>query len=514
MEKNMIPCLRENENGIETLYVDGRPFLILGGELHNSSSSSPVYMEERVWPCLRALHLNTVLLAVAWESIEPREGLFDFSLVEAVLKQARREGVRLVLLWFGLWKNGESFYVPGWVKEDCNRFFRAVHQNGFASDTVSPFCEVAVEKDRCAFTALMGYLKEHDEGHTVIMVQVENETGFLKSDRDYSHAANMKFNEELPENVRILYGQEGTWAEVFGENAGEYFMAYYYACAVEKIAASGKRVLPLPMYVNAWLEQHPDRAGVYPSGGPVAKLINLWRIAAPSIDMVSPDIYLPDFKGECEKYHIAGNSLFIPEACKNAVTSSNALYAFAAHNAIGYSPFGIEDILYDHGQEMDKSQLQALNITSDAFYDRETAPYLTRSYEILYGLWEKLLECRGTDRMIGFIQGHPYESGCIIPLKKFDLQLDYLCGSPRGTGSAGIIFPEDNGFYIVGCNVRFSVLPKPGSGVCMGIPGYEEGGFVNGEWVKMRVLNGDEVYDMSLKDMPQARYVRVYARRQ
>ena len=86
-----LPYIDQNENGVPVLYVDGAPFLMIGGELHNSSASSLTYMEKNVWPYLRDLHLNTVLLPVAWECVEPEEGCYEFSLVEGLLRQARKE---------------------------------------------------------------------------------------------------------------------------------------------------------------------------------------------------------------------------------------------------------------------------------------------------------------------------------------------------------------------------------------------------------------------------------------
>ena len=420
-----LPFIGRNENGVPVMYVDGAPFLIIGGELHNSSASSLDYMEKNVWPYLRELHMNTVLLPVAWECVEPEEGCYDFSLVEGLLRQARREKVRLVLLWFGLWKNGESFYIPGWMKEDYERFPRARYENGTPSETVTPFCREAVEKDRQAFCRLMEYLCREDQDHTVIMIQVENEIGFLKSDRDYSEEAEMYFNREVPSVAAEVYKVAGTWQEAFGEDAPEIFMAYYYARAVESIAAAGKETYDLPMYVNAWLEQHPDRPGIYPSGGPAAKLIPLWQAAAPSIDMISPDIYLPDFKEVCESYSVQGNPLFIPEARRNAEASSNVFYAFGRINALGFSPFAVEDLLKDYGEQPDKAQLEALNIDADAFYYKETAPYLIRSYHILKEMMPQLTAYRGTDRMTAFLRQSPNEKGCIIPMDTYVIQLYY-----------------------------------------------------------------------------------------
>ena len=83
--------IKKDEKGFGTLYVNDEPFLILGGELHNSSSSNLQYMEKQVWPRLKELNLNTVLLPVAWENIEKEEGVYDFSLLEELIFQARRE---------------------------------------------------------------------------------------------------------------------------------------------------------------------------------------------------------------------------------------------------------------------------------------------------------------------------------------------------------------------------------------------------------------------------------------
>ena len=508
--KKRIPCIMPDSNGIPVLYVQDEPFLILGGELHNSSSSSLEFMEKEVWPYIRQFKMNTVILPVAWESIESQEGCFDFTLLDGILLQARREEVRVVLLWFGLWKNGESFYVPSWVKEDDRRFFRACYGTGRPSNTVSPFCREAVEADKKAFCRLMKFLREKDEKEqTVIMVQVENEIGFLKAERDYSETAQEEYKKTVPEEIRELYGKDGSWEQALGEDAPEYFMAYHYAKDVEEIASAGKKIYPLPMYVNAWLEQHPDRPGCYPSGGPVGKLISLWKKAAPSLDLIAPDIYLPDLKGVCEEYSVCGNTLFIPEARRDPVTASNAFYALGGMNAIGFSPFAVEDFLKEEMEGPEASLLAALNIEVDGFSCRGTGPYLVKSYQVLNELYPLLLKRRGTDRMIGFIRRNPYEKGTIISLDGYDLQLDYLPGKTGQPGSAGIIFIEENGFYISGCQVRFTPLPKKGSNTYITIVSLEEGKFKEGKWERGRVLNGDELNDMTLKDMAETKYVRV-----
>lgn len=300
------------EDGVFTLYVDGKPYTALAGEIHNSSSSDLNYMKEKVWPYLRELNLNTVILPVSWELIEPKKGEFDFQLVDGIIEQAREENLRLVLLWFGLWKNGLSSYAPGWVKKDFKTYFRAVNQNNESSTTISPLCKEAVEADANAFKQLMSHLKKIDgDQHTVIMVQVENEMGLLGSDRDYSEHANAEFNGRIPTELEAIYGVSGTWEEAFAEDAAEYFMAYHYAHAIEQIASAGSEVFPLPLFVNSWLEQFPWRPGTYPSGGPIAKVMTLWRAIAPTICLYAPDIYVNNFAEICAEYTANNENPFL-----------------------------------------------------------------------------------------------------------------------------------------------------------------------------------------------------------
>ena len=538
MAEQKISYIGKNENGVPTLYVKGEPFLILGGELHNSASSSLDFMEKEVWPYLRPIAMNTVILPIAWENIEVEEGKFDFSLLKGLIDQARREGKHLVLLWFGLWKNGESFYVPSWVKENGKKYFRACYPGRILSNTVSVFCEEAVNRDQNAFCRLMEFIREYDEEEqTIVCIQVENEVGFLGAERDFSLAAEEKYREEVPMVVRnlmeqnkekaegksaeknserrqgkvTLAGESGgntsalTWQEVFGEDAPETFMAYYYACALEKIAAAGKAIYPLPMYANAWLKQHPEIPGVFPSGGPVYDKIALWKRVAPSLDFLAPDIYVSYLRTVCEQYRVGGNPLMIPEARRDPGTAANVFYALGGACALGFSPFAVEDFLREEFAQPDQQLLDELNIDMSGFCCGGTGAYLQRSYELLQGMLPLILERRGTERMTGFIRDNANERGTILSMGEYDLELDYIKGK---AGSAGLLLVEEEGFYIAGCNVSFKLLPKRGSGTLVTLVRMEEGKFLNGTW-KGRILNGDEVHNTRLGDMAEIKYVRV-----
>src|SRR5690606_18979845 len=251
------------------LIVDGEPFLILGGELGNSEASSREAMRAH-WPKLQAMNLNTVLAPVYWELVEPAEGRFDFSTVDALLEDAGAHDMRLVLLWFGTWKNSMSSYVPAWLKRDTARFPRTTGADGRAQEIISAFSDKARDADARAFAALMRHLREMDGAqHTVIMVQVENEVGFLPFAKEGGNGPDLAADERA--------------------------MASAYARYVEAVAAAGKREYPLPMFVNGAQGRPGVAPGDYPSGGPLAHLAKPWREEAPSIDFLAPDIYFPNF---------------------------------------------------------------------------------------------------------------------------------------------------------------------------------------------------------------------------
>ena len=241
-----------DKNGRFALLVDGAPYLMLSAQVNNSSSWPA--MLPKVWPAVTQLHANTVEVPIAWQQIEPREGEFDFSFLDTLLVQARERQVRVVLLWFGTWKNNGPGYAPEWVKLNNERFPRVVNAKGMRRDSLSPIFPATLEADRKAFVTLMRHLQTVDAEHTVIMIQVENETGTYGAVRDYSPAAQRLFEAQVPrELVSALGERPGTWAQVFGKNADEFFQAYSIAHFVEQVAAAGKAVDPIPMYVNAAL---------------------------------------------------------------------------------------------------------------------------------------------------------------------------------------------------------------------------------------------------------------------
>lgn len=357
---------RLQQQGTATqLVVDGKPFLILGGELGNSSASCSEDIE-RIFPKLERMGLNTVLVPAYWDLTEPVEGQFNFSLTDKVIDQARKNHLKVIFLWFGAWKNSMSCYAPLWFKENYQKYPRSYTENGKPLEIASVFSEEVFQADNRAFSQWMKHIASIDkEEGTVIMIQIENEIGMLESARDHSAMANKAFHAPVPEaftsylkkNKKQLHPQmlkkwgsqgyktAGTWKELFGADiyTDEIFMAYHYALYVERMAQTARSIYNIPLYVNAAMNSRGRKPGEYPSAGPLAHLIDAWHCGAPSIDILAPDLYDNGFTDWVAQYHLHNNPLYIPEIKLTDNDGVRAYYIFAEHDAIGISPFSIED---------------------------------------------------------------------------------------------------------------------------------------------------------------------------
>ncbi|MEP6904254.1 MAG: DUF5597 domain-containing protein [Actinomycetota bacterium] len=497
------PHLQKTGN-VTQLIVNNKPFLILGGELHNSSSSSLEYMKP-IWPKLATMHLNTALAVVSWEQFEPTEGNFNFAVVDGLIQEAKNNNLHLVLLWFGSWKNGNSRYPPPWVKADQKRFPRVRNKDGKTLEILSTLSDANRDADARAFSALMKHIREVDTQQTVIMMQVENEVGVLGDSRDRSDAANAAFAKPVPKelmdylvpNKNTLSPKlrqvwetsglktSGTWAEIFGQTqaADEIFMAWNYARYLNRIAAAGKAEYPLPMFVNAWIVQPEDKMpGDYPSGGPQEHVHDVWRAAAPQIDILAPDIYLPQFPEILESYSRNGNPILIPESMAGAKGVANAFYAIGQQNAIGYSPFGIEE------REIDPEN-----------------GALSKGYAILGQLAPLILEHQTKNETAGvwLTRANPAQK---VQLGNYliDFNLRRNRRQPNelpDQGYAIVIASGIDEFIIAGTDTEVVFSPQTTEkGNFAGLATVEEGIFNNGRWIPGRLLNGDEVqlrYDYS-----------------
>jgi beta-galactosidase GanA len=453
-----------------------------------------------IWPELAAMHLNTVLTPVSWELIEPEKGRFDFKLVDGLIDEARQNNLHLVFLWFGSWKNSMSSYAPAWAKTNLQRFPRAEDRDGGGLEIFSPFSDANRDADARGFAAFMRHLRKVDgHKHTVLLIQVENEIGMIPDARDHSVVANEFFSKPVPKELMdYLQGHKdslipefrrvweaagfktsGTWEEVFGSGVGtdEIFMAWHFARYTGQVAAAGNAEYPLPMYVNAALVRPNYKPGQYPSAGPLPHLMDIWRAGAPQIDFLSPDIYFPNFSEWCEKYHRSGNPLFIPETLPDP---ANLFYAIGQHDAMGVSPFGIED-------EFSKSRTNDLS--------------LAKSYGVLSQIAPLILEHQGSGTMVGIVLD---ETNRIqkIQLGNFTLNVAHDYTWPYSDGfhqtnswphfGGVIISTAPDEYVIAGSGLIVTFAPNSPGDPIAGIASIEEGTFVNGHWVDGRRLNGDE----------------------
>lgn len=518
----------ERRGAATQLVVDGQPFLVLGGELHNSSSSSVEYMQP-IWPRLAAMHLNTVVLPVAWETIEPEEGRFDFSVVDGLLEGARRNNLHLVVLWFGAWKNTFSSYAPAWVKTDLERFPRVQLADGQDTERLSPFSAAVREADAHAFAALMRHLRAVDgQRHTVLMVQVENEVGVIPQSRDHSAVANKAFASAVPAALigymrlhRAMLEPElrsawedagaktaGSWQEVFGSTplTDDLFMAWQYASYIEQIAAAGKAEYPLPMYANAALMRPNYEPGQYNSGGPLPQSLDLWHAAAPSLDFLSPDIYFNEFAYWAGRYSRPGNPLFIPEAIGGAAGAANALYAFGRLDAIGFSPFGIDDV--------SNAPIDLAGIAT-AGQRPEDAGALSGTYQRLAALAPTVLEKQQSGGITAEMIEGEAQRAARVAVGDYTATLVSTSHVAGARVSAMFLQMKPDEFLVVGAGdglIRFST-DTPGPPI-VSIESIDEEFFKNGAWVPRRRLNGDEnsqgqVLKLSASDARDGRIYRV-----
>ena len=494
-QQDRAPHLRQQGTAIQ-LIVDDKPFLVLAGELGNSTSSSLEYMRP-IWPKLASLNLNTVLIPVYWELMEPAEGKFDFTLVDGLIQEARKHKLRLVPLWFASWKNSMSCYAPAWVKTNQERFPRSQDKAGKGLEILSPFSQENLDADSRAFAAFMRHLREVDgNDHTVIMVQVENEIGMIPDSRDRSAIADKLFNQPVaselmnyllqhkdqlvPEFLAVWaannFKTTGTWEEIFGRGPGtdEIFMAWYFARYVNRVTELGKAEYPLPMFVNAALIRPGYQPGQYPSAGPLPHLMNVWRAGAPKIDFLSPDIYFQNFAEWTTRFHRSGNPLFIPEAMPGPFDSVNALYAIGQHDAIGFSPFNIDSM------------------------DEETSSSLVQSYGVLSQMAPLILGHQGKGVMAGLLpEGAEQRLPQQLRLGHYMLNVTYERPTgqiPTGLSGGLVVAISPNEYVLAGTAITVTFEPNEPGDQLVGILSVEEGKYVDGLWRPDRRLNGDQTH--------------------
>jgi len=476
------------------LFVDDQPYLMLGAQVNNSSDWPAMY--PKIWPAIEKLGANTVEVPVYWEQLEPKEGQFDFSNVDSLLKSAREHKVHLVLLWFGTWKNNGPSYAPDWVKLDNTRFPRVLNAQGVPVGSLSPLFPATLNADKTAFAALMRHLKGADPQRTVLMVQVENETGTYGAGRDHSPVAEAAFQGQVPDAlVKALGKTPGTWTQVFGDDAGVQFHAYEVAHYVDQVAAAGKAEYPIPLYVNAALRdpfKYQDPMS-YSAGGPTWNVLDVWKATVHSIDVIGPDIYMSDYASyirTLEQYDRPDNALMVPETGNNIVYA-RYMFEVLGRRAIGFSPFGIDYTGY-FNYPLGAAKLD--DGTLDAF---------ALNYHLVAPMARQIAALSFAGKVWGAAEPtDTHEKD--LNLGRWTAKLTFgrpQFGDPAPTGntppSGGALIAEigPNEYLVTGAHVRVNfglTDPADPAGHRVIYDRVEEGHFVDGKWVFDRLWNGDQ----------------------
>jgi hypothetical protein len=496
------------KNGASQLLVHGQPYLILGGELGNSSAGTDAEADT-ILPRLARLHFNTVLMPVAWDEIEPQEGRFDFSIPDHWIDVARQQHLHLIFLWFGAWKNAFSEYAPPWVLADTARFPRVLSADGQPLGILSPLGEATAQADSHAFAALSTHLRERDATEqTVLMIQVENEVGYLGlGGRDRSARANQLFDGPVPapllDSLRAHAAQlsprltaefhpDGrTWRDVFGSDADEIFMAWHHGLYVQQVAAAGKAAYALPLYMNAQLPAPFEQAGDYPSGGPHPDFQAVYRAAAPALDFYAPDIYWPDFASWVERYQAAGNPVFVPEA-RLDVAPGNALYTYGEARGFGFSPFAVDSL-------PDAPPTALPDASPDATHAAAQASVLSSTYEVLSELSGQIVDAQQRDRIRALVlhddSPRPQQT---VALGGYLFRAALARTWPARqlaatTGGMMVLESGPDEFLVAGSGLTVSFLRDPDrDNRIAGIASIEQLAWKEGQWTTARVLNGDQ----------------------
>jgi hypothetical protein len=497
------------KDGRYALMVEGRPYLILGGQIHNSSAW-PSELPQ-VWESMAAMHANTVAAPVYWEQIEAQEGHFDFSNVDQIVDGARAHNLHLILLWFGTWKNGAMHYVPTWVKSDPKRFPHIIRPDGEPIDVLSPHSRNTLEADKAAFVALTQHLKQIDgDLHTVLLIQVENESGNIGSVRDNSAESNREFAGLVPADLlAAAHKLPGSWSQVFGAAADEAFQLYHQAKYINEIAAAGKAEFAIPYYINVWPDypatELPQRQGDtpgfgYPSGGAVQKNVGLWKALAPSIDMIGPDIYSDDsafYRETMKFYERADNPLWIPETGRS--DSYGKFFYYALNDgAIGFSPFGVDQTGWNNlGDQPWKAHASNFALIAPISGEIAQLEFEGKLKTAVEEPGQVAQEVDFGDWQVTVAYGFPQPDGRRAPGTK----------DTHGAAVIGRLGPDE--FLVTGIDASVIFhLPGKAPWFHSQFLSVEQGTYENGVWTPIKLWNGDET-DRGLCFHDKPLYVRV-----
>lgn len=497
----------------------GRAILPLGLQTHNSSTGVPEMLDREI-QAVRHFGGNLLEAPVYWCRVEAVQGSFDFSDVDDLIARCRENGLYLILLWFGMNKNGHPNYAPEWIKRHPETYHIARGRDGGDVASMSPLCEATLQADCRAFVQLMSHLRKTDDGiGTVIAVQIENEIGLANTDFDYRDAVRAVYEQGVPAHLMdVVLEDSGVtpagvgWRTRFGRHAHEAFMAWAHARFVEEMAREGKAAYDLPMMINVMLGEqgYEEAGGCYNSGAAVGRMLEIYKRTAPHVDLICPDMYVPDrerYRRVCARYSRADNPLFIPESPIGGIANAmNMMEALADFGCIGMACFGAGRAVDMAGNLLPEAREMALSMRTAA----ALAPLLIRY--------------RGTGRVHALVQ-QEFMDKMYLRLEKYHIEARFISagGGTWGLGSflntaapensdllsargrALLIQTGEHEFYLAGCGVKVDFRRRPDPmdedpyptlmsrmNGTLNFLSVEEGHFRGDEWVCDRMRNGDE----------------------
>jgi beta-galactosidase GanA len=277
------------------------------------------------------------------------------------------------------------------------------------------------------------------------------------------------------------------------------------------------------MYVNCALRDpfNPGKPGGYASGGPTDNVLDIYRAAAPVIDIIGPDIYMRESKKYSRVLELYGrpdNPLFVSETGNDKIYARFFFETLGRHG-IGFAPFGMDFTGYAN-YPLGAKRADAAMIEPFAANYRLLAPF-SRT-------WAKL---SFENEVWGAAQ--PDDSGT----RTFDLGRwtataswnEWQFGMKDWTWLGKVDAPEgrevpDGGvliaqlgpdeYLVTGHNARISFgLSQQTGGKVNGMTyaRVEEGHYdEGGRWVFERIWNGDQTdYGLNFTALPQLLRVRL-----
>lgn len=464
-----LPRIEKRSDGQFQFLIDGEPFVILGLQWACESCFSKEVMNPLFAQAAR-LHANTAVLPLYWREVEPKEGRYDYAMIDERIRRAEENGLRVILLWFATWKNGEEFYAPDYIRSNPKVYRYSTDREGKKLVSLCPSCEATRERDARALSGIMAHLRDFDARHTVIMVQVENEPGIIGSDRCYCPECNERFERE-----------RDRWVTEWGDHAAEAFGASLLCAYIDHVAERAKAAHPLPLYMNVafGLSVHSELAvpgREHFATGAVTYLYPLYRTNLKHVDIIAPDIYhhgYSDFLRISEVYATETNPYYVAETSSSTTgrAECNAFYAIGRHGAVGFDPWAIDSPFPERfGPPL-------VDPIGGEWGPQAYA--LRDSYHAISSAMVQIAEAQGTARIATFVQ----EAGDRVAAHRFsdcDVVVNYH--EPEGTGR-GIVIQEGDGTYIVvgvGFSVNFRTHAPAGRPIR--IASVEKGRFEGREW--------------------------------